>query len=155
MQTIVSQILYIVVIDQRCCAGRGIVDVLSRCCGTFNLMWAAVQYLQRVQKGVGASSVSVLYSQRCHQKYDLLWQLPAIVGLPNPMPDEERVKLPEGEVLHEFKAKAKAIVQERCARLGYLRFTREATHSLRDGRNYVDAAVPAVGQPPMTADSFS
>jgi hypothetical protein len=65
-----------------------------------------VQYLHRFQKGLGASSVSFLYAERCHQKYDLLWQLPAIVGLPNPMPDEERVNLPRDAVLHEFKVRS-------------------------------------------------
>jgi hypothetical protein len=76
-----------------------------RCWGTFNLLWAAVQYLHRFQKGLGASSVSFLYAKRCHQKYDLLWQLPTIAGLPNPMPDEERVNLPHDAVLHEFKVR--------------------------------------------------
>ena len=61
---------------------------------------------QRHQRGLGASAVSITYARRCHQKYDLLWQLPKIVGLPNPMPDEERVSLPAGTNLPEFKASA-------------------------------------------------
>jgi alpha-1,3-glucan synthase len=92
---------------------KEVCEEYSWCCGTFNLMWAAVKYLQRHQRGFGASAVSVTYAQRCHQKYDLLWQLPRIAGLPNPMPDEERVSLPAGADLPEFKAASKAIVQQR------------------------------------------
>ncbi|CAK0867768.1 unnamed protein product [Prorocentrum cordatum] len=76
--------------------------------GRFNMLKAAVDFLLEHQRGVGACAVSEHYALEVRQLYGLLWRLPAVQGLENPMLEEERV---EYDDLHSRRATAKAAIQ--------------------------------------------
>eukprot|EP00929_Paragymnodinium_shiwhaense_P031722 TRINITY_DN17710_c0_g3_i1.p1 TRINITY_DN17710_c0_g3~~TRINITY_DN17710_c0_g3_i1.p1 ORF type:complete len:1937 (-),score=531.64 TRINITY_DN17710_c0_g3_i1:89-5899(-) len=78
--------------------------------GRFNMLKAAVNYVLEKQNGVGVCAVSQFYAQECHNMYSVLWPLPVIDGLDNPMLEEERAKLTEPLLV--TKAKAKEEIQK-------------------------------------------
>ncbi|CAK0867763.1 unnamed protein product [Prorocentrum cordatum] len=76
--------------------------------GRFNMLKAAVDFLLEHQGGVGACAVSDHYALEVRQLYGLLWRLPTVQGLENPMLEDERV---EWDDLHSRRAAAKATIQ--------------------------------------------
>ncbi|CAE8642404.1 unnamed protein product [Polarella glacialis] len=80
--------------------------------GRFNMLKAAVDFVAEQQGGQGVCAVSKWYAAECHSMYALLWKLPIIRGLDNPMLEEERAALGQGG-LQEAKARAKLATQRR------------------------------------------
>jgi len=78
--------------------------------GRFNMLKAAVDFVMERQQGKGVSAVSKFYAEECLCNYSILWPLPTVAGLDNPMLEEERPVL-DGS-LETVKAEAKAKVQE-------------------------------------------
>ncbi|CAK0816915.1 unnamed protein product, partial [Prorocentrum cordatum] len=78
--------------------------------GRFNMLKAALDFVMEHQKGVGICAVSEYYAQECHCTYSLLWSVPRIQGLDNPMLEEERAKLTKDLVT--TKAESKREIQE-------------------------------------------
>ncbi|CAK9048525.1 unnamed protein product [Durusdinium trenchii] len=79
--------------------------------GRFNMLKSAVDFICSRQNGFGACAVSHWYAAECHSAYSVLWELPVVHGLDNPMLEEERVHL-EGD-LASVKADAKKRIQQR------------------------------------------
>ena len=79
--------------------------------GRFNLLKAAVDFLVERQNGFGCCAVSHWYAAECHSQYSVLWELPVVQGLDNPMLEEERVQV-QGD-LTSVKADAKKRIQQR------------------------------------------
>lgn len=79
--------------------------------GRFNMLKAAVDFILEKQDGIGACAVSQWYAAECHAQYAVLWSLPVLHGLDNPMLEEERIHI-EGN-LAEAKADAKRRLQQR------------------------------------------
>ncbi|CAJ1433563.1 unnamed protein product [Effrenium voratum] len=79
--------------------------------GRFNMLKAAVDFILERQNGEGACAVSQWYAAECHSAYGVLWHLPAVHGLDNPMLEEERVVITGS--LADAKAEAKQRLQRR------------------------------------------
>ena len=79
--------------------------------GRFNMLKAGVDFLLERQEGRGACAVSQYYATECHARYSIFWQLPQIVGIDNPMLEEEREPLDKD--LTEKKLEAKSETQRR------------------------------------------
>jgi glycogen synthase len=71
--------------------------------GCFNMLRPMICYLEKNQRGHGICTVSKNYALEIQQRYPFFWRLPAIQGIDNPFPDNERVVLPgasEQDFLH-------------------------------------------------------
>ena len=79
--------------------------------GRFNMLKAAVDFVIEKQNGEGVCAVSQWYAAECHSSYGVLWPLPRIQGLDNPMLEEERAVV-KGDIT-QAKAEAKLRVQRR------------------------------------------
>ncbi|CAE8742434.1 unnamed protein product [Polarella glacialis] len=79
--------------------------------GRFNMLKAAVDFVVERQGGLGTCAVSRYYAEECHSTFSLLWKLPVIEGLDNPMLEEERPR-PTTDLASK-KASAKRQVQEK------------------------------------------
>ena len=79
--------------------------------GRFNMLKAGVDFLVARQDGVGCCAVSHWYAAECHSQFSVLWELPVVQGLDNPMLEEERVQI-HGD-LTSVKADAKKRIQRR------------------------------------------
>lgn len=78
--------------------------------GRFNMLKAGVDFAIEHQEGKGVCAVSAHYANECMSTYSLLWRLPRIDGLDNPMLEEERANLTQS--LQETRRAAKAEMQE-------------------------------------------
>ena len=79
--------------------------------GRFNMLKAAVDFVMEKQDGRGVCAVSHWYAAECHANYGVLWPLPSIQGLDNPMLEEERAVV-KGDI-NQAKAEAKLRIQRR------------------------------------------
>lgn len=85
----------------------------------FNLLHAAVSYLQIHQNGFGAVGVSKKYGKRSYARYPIFWGLKEIGSLPNPDPSDtadwkrgEQVTQKDVHVDPEFEAKRQIYKQQ-------------------------------------------
>jgi hypothetical protein len=68
--------------------------------GRFNMLKAAVSFVEERQSGVGVCAVSAQYARECLSMHSVLWRLKGGVhGLDNPMLESERAQVGE---LHEL-----------------------------------------------------
>ena len=74
------------------------------------MLKAGVDFLVARQNGVGCCAVSRWYAAECHSQFYVLWELPVVFGLDNPMLEEERVQL-QGDLI-SVKADAKKRIQK-------------------------------------------
>jgi len=58
--------------------------------GGFNMLHACMEYVLLTQKGYGVCAVSETYAAESKVKHRCLWPLPEVIGLDNPMLENER-----------------------------------------------------------------
>mmetsp|Transcript_34332 Transcript_34332/g.92978 ORF Transcript_34332/g.92978 Transcript_34332/m.92978 type:complete len:1286 (-) Transcript_34332:171-4028(-) len=75
--------------------------------GGFNMLQAGIEYVQITQAGYGVCAVSETYAEESKVKHRVLWPLPEVVGLDNPMLENERPKPKEGMTLTQRRRSAK------------------------------------------------
>jgi len=73
--------------------------------GGFNMLQAGMQYMLLTQRGYGVCAVSETYAEESKVKHRVLWPLPEVVGLDNPMLENERPR--PGPPLPERRRAAK------------------------------------------------
>lgn len=73
--------------------------------GGFNMLQAGMEYVSITQQGYGVCAVSKTYAEESKVKHRVLWPLPEVIGLDNPMLENERPA--PGQPLPERRRKAK------------------------------------------------
>jgi glycogen synthase len=82
-----------------------LVDTHMMAEGGFNMLQAGLKYVTLTQRGFGVCAVSGTYAEESKIKHRVLWPLPEVMGLDNPMLENERPK--PGPPLVERKRIAK------------------------------------------------
>eukprot|EP00928_Gymnodinium_smaydae_P032037 TRINITY_DN2331_c0_g1_i3.p1 TRINITY_DN2331_c0_g1~~TRINITY_DN2331_c0_g1_i3.p1 ORF type:complete len:1707 (-),score=196.17 TRINITY_DN2331_c0_g1_i3:149-5269(-) len=77
--------------------------------GRFNMLKPAVDYICEEQDGYGVVAVSDYYAKEVYSSCSVLWHLPSVKGLDNPMLEQERPTF-DKDLLHQ-KAIAKREIQ--------------------------------------------
>jgi len=71
---------------------QGIIDGHMMAEGGFNMLQAGLKYVTLTQRGFGVCAVSGTYAEESKIKHRVLWPLPEVMGLDNPMLENERPK---------------------------------------------------------------